>query len=329
MTTFTILFDVSNLSNKGFEIQSANKGFVHWDMAQKDFFDRYHDLLIQEGTHGIKIQAPVRIGKLVFHDFFISDKFSINSYKPISSFYTQCHTLDSKALLTELIRLFENQGGIPKNSYYGKEINDFVVSTIGTMQITAPNILYADEKLEMVKIVMQYGDLKIVLSRESYTGGSFVNVVFWNSKNISYFFKEDYKKYMQASQHIILNEEKLSLASCGSLDVETYLHKIELELNNDVMIWRDDVNACIGFIGQNQIHILDWNEISFFSITNIDDGRIGYYSEFKVHFSIKNRDPICLLSYTGSPGKVDFFDDKMKTLKDIIQKEIVHKGYLT
>src|SRR5699024_9809663 len=211
MTTFTILSDKSNLSNKGFEI---HKGFVHWDMAQKDFFDRYHDLLIQEGTHGIKIQAPVRIGKLVFHDFFISDKFSINSYKPISSFYTQCHTLDSKALLTELIRLFENQGGIPKNSYYGKEINDFVVSTIGTMQITAPNINYAEEELEMVKIVMQYGDLEIVLSRESYTGESFVNVVFWNSKSISYFFKEDYKKYMQASQHIILNEEKLSLASC-------------------------------------------------------------------------------------------------------------------
>src|SRR5699024_3247677 len=183
--------------------------------------------------------------------------------------------------------------------------------------------------LEMVKIVMKYGDLKIVLSRETDQGKDLVNVVFWNSKSISDFFRKHYAEHLQLAQHIILNEEKLSLASCGSLDVETYLHKIELELNNDVMIWRDDVNACIGFIGQNQIHILDWNEISFFSITNIDDGRIGYYSEFKVHFSIKNRDPICLLSYTGSPGKVDFFDDKMKTLKDIIQKEIVHKGYLT
>src|SRR5699024_3158656 len=134
---------------------------------------------------------------------------------------------------------------------------------------------------------------------------------------------------MQASQHIILNEEKLSLASCGSLDVETYLHKIELELNNDVMIWRDDVNACIGFIGQNQIHIFDWNEISFFSITNIDDGRIGFYSELKVHFKIKNRDPMCLLSYSESPGKVDFFDDKMDILVNIFKKEICHKGYLT
>lgn len=257
MTTFSILSDESNLSNKGFEIQSANKGFVHWDMAQKDFFDRYHNLLIQEGTHEVKIQAPVRIGKLVFHDLFISDKFSINSYKPISSFYTQCHTLDSKALLTELIRLFENQGGIPKNSYYGKEINDFVVNPIGRMQITAPNILYADEKLEMVKIVMKYGDLKIVLSRETDQGKDLVNVVFWNSKSISDFFRKHYTEHLQLAQHIILNEEKLSLASCGSLDVETYLHKIELELNNDVMIWRDDVNACIGFIGQNQIHILD------------------------------------------------------------------------
>lgn len=329
MTTFTILSDESSISDKGFEIASTNKDFVHWDMAQKDFFDTYHYLLKHVGIHGVKIQSPVHIGKLVFQSLYISHKFSINSYKPISSFYTQCHSIDSKALLAELISLFESQGGIPKKSYYGKETNDFVVSPIGTMQITAPHINYAEEELEMVKIVMQYGDLEIVLSKENHTGESFVNVVFWNSKNISDFFKKDYKKYMQLTQHSILNEEKLSLASCEYLDVEAYLHKIEFERNNDVIIWRDDVNDCIGFIDQNQVHIFDWNEISFFSITNIDDGRIGFYSELKVHFSIKNRNPMCLLSYSGSPGKVHFFDDKMETLVNIFKKEIVHKGYLT
>lgn len=329
MNTFSILSEENNISDKGFEIQSPNKDFVHWDIAQKDFYSKYQNLLKNVEAKGMKIQFPVRIGKLVFHDLFISDNFYRNSYKPFSSFYTQCSGMDSKAVLADLIRLFESQGGIAKDSYYGKETNDFVVRPIHTKPLTTPSIIYAEEELDMVKMVLQWGGLEIVLSRESYTGGSFVNVVFWNSKNISYFFKEDYKKYMQASQHIILNEEKLSLASCGSLDVETYLHKIELELNNDVMIWRDDVNACIGFIGQNQIHILDWNEISFFSITNIDDGRIGFYSELKVHFSIKNREPMCLLSYSGSPGKVHFFDDKMGILKNIAKKEIIHKGYLT
>lgn len=329
MNTFSILSEENNISDKGFEIQSPNKDFVHWDIAQKDFYSKYQDLLKNVEAKGMKIQFPVRIGKLVFHDLFISDNFSRNSYKPFSSFYTQCSGMDSKAVLADLIRLFESQGGIAKDSYYGKETNDFVVRPIHTKPLTTPSIIYAEEELDMVEIVLQWGGLEIVLSRETDQGKDLVNVVFWNSKSISDFFRKHYAEHLQLAQHIILNEKRLSLASGAYFDVDAYFHKIEFELNNSVMIWRDNVNACIGFIDQNQVHIFDLNEISFFSITNIDDGRIGFYSELKVHFSIKNREPMCLLSYSGSPGKVHFFDDKMGILKNIAKKEIIHKGYLT
>lgn len=325
MTIFPIFTDERKISDKGFEIQLPKKHFVYWDVAQKFFFDSFHDVLRNTGDHGVKIQAPVRVGKLVFNSLYIPQEFSINSYKPISSFCTQYDSIDSKDLLINLVSLFESQGGIPKKSYYGKEKDDFVVSPIGTMQITAPSINYADGELDLIKIVMQYGDMEIVLSKEIYTGGSFVSLIFWNSKNISKFFEKYYLKYMQPVQHIILNEERLYLVGCGYSDVKDYLVKLSFKTDNSVMIWRDDVNACVGFIDQRQIHIFDLNEISFFSITNTDDGRIGYYSELKIHFNIKNRAPMCLLSYSGVPGKVNFFDDKIKIIKCILKKKIVYK----
>lgn len=325
MTIFPIFTNERKISDKGFEIQLPKKHFVYWDVAQKNFFDSFHDVLRNTGDHGVKIQSPVRIGKLVFNSLYISQGFSINSYKPISSFYTQYHSMDSTDLLIDLVSLFESQGGILKKSYYGREKNDFLVSPIGTRQITAPSINYADGELELIKIVMQYGDMEIVLSKEVYTGGGFLSLIFWNSKNISKFFEKYYLKYMQPVQHIILNEERLSLVGCGYSNVKDYLVKLRFKTDSSVMIWRDDVNACVGFIEQRQVHIFDLNEISFFSITNTDDGRIGYYSELKVHFNIKNRDPMCLLSYSGVPGKVNFFDDKIKIIKCIVKKKIMYK----
>lgn len=320
MDILSIFSKGKNMDSNGFEIQSPSKHWVSWHIAQRDFYRKYKSLLDFTEETSVRLLYPVRIGSLVFQDFSIP-YFSKDSHKPIYCFCAKLQERNSKETLVDWARVFEKQGGNIENVYYAEKNRDFVIRPINPSKPLTSNLAYGEDILHLDGVVLYWGSVEVVLSTEIEKGEKQVVVNFLNLQSIDAFFNKEYAEHLQLTKHLALQDKRLSVINNVQFNKEIYLKKITDERMDEVWIWRDEVNACIGFIDKNYMQLYSWEEIAFFNITAVDDGRRGFYSQLEVHFrGYKKSEQV--LFYSGSPEKVHFFDDKIDRLKTLFQKEV-------
>lgn len=315
----------------GFEILAPDNIFIPWTISQKDFCNKHQEFFEFTDSNTATFLFPIRIGNLTYEKAYINDLIK-NSHKPIYSISIEYSVTNTKLRITKLTEKILSLGGELERSYYIDNEHKYVISQLKTEGYeipSSPTLEYASETLDILNCIIKWNNIKLNISRGiRRIEDDIVHIDFINQDNVYKFFKNEYYKHIEISQQIIYDEEKLSVDEWKYFDATDY-HE-GLDFKNKVIIWRDDINNCIGFVDKNQIQIYNLNEILFFSLTNVDDGRIGFYSHIEVHLATHSKmKSTSVLSYSADPGYVDFFDDKLEILEEIFQKEVRHEGYLS
>ena len=297
MKNYQILPDKYSDADKGYEIQNKKRTFISWDLPVKEMLDKHQDLL-NINEHGVvNFKHSVRIGNMIFQNFGTGYNDNQDP-RPFITFHAACENTQQELHgFDEIYQNLLNQYQEPADTHFVKKYG----------------LLNSAFKFSGIRLVIYKPNIQVYRDVR-------VRLVWFNDREYPYLLDNfDYERKMKISAYFILEEPKLSLAQgyFSNLNIKNNPPLIKERFGNKTVIWRDDVNKVLGFSKEDKAHIYSFDEISHISIRNIDDGRIGFYSELNVHLSNK----ITTLFYSGDPGKVIFFDHFVDEIKEVTQYE--------
>ena len=177
---------------------------------------------------------------------------------------------------------------------------------------------------EFLRCVFDLSGVHFVLYKQTLPQG-YVLLRWVNERSYPHLLKNTVdEKTMQLSAQLIWENSNLHLSRdyMRNLHIKETPLAVREKFADKTLIWRDDYHQCLCFSKGDRMHLYDLENVDYLSIKEVDDGRIGFYSELNVHFKSENGEPTPVVSFSGEPGKVAFFADYKEEIERVTQRQV-------
>lgn len=300
MKNYQILSKDDADTTKGFEIQDPELTFISWDTPVPQVLKEYGHLLkidVYEPLSFVSFLYPVRVGNMILENFGTH----ANEDDPRPFITYEAHCVNSTQEMQGFAEIQQNLLNVlpkPIDTFYHQQ--------------------------EFLRCVFDLSGVNLVLYKQTLQQG-YVLLRWINNRSYPHLLENTaYEKIMQISAQLIWENSNLHLDRdyMRNLQIKETPLAIRKKFADQTLIWRDDRNQYLGFSKEDRTHIYKLEDVDYLSIIEIDDGRIGFYSELNVHFKSENGGPIPVISFSGEPGKVTFFMNYKEEIETITQRRV-------
>ncbi len=205
-----------------------------------------------------------------------------------------------------------------------KEMHGFAEIHQNFLNVLSKPIAIFYHQQEFLRCVFDLSGIHFVLYKQTLPQG-YVLLRWVNERSYPHLLKNTVdEKRMQLSAQLIWENSNLHLSRdyMRNLHIKETPLAVREKFADKTLIWRDDYHQCLCFSKGDRMHLYDLEDVDYLSIKEVDDGRIGFYSELNIHFKSENGGSIPVVSFSGEPGKVAFFADYKKEIENVTQRQV-------
>jgi len=302
MKNYRILADYYADASQGFEVQNPDRTFISWEMPVREVLKEFRHLLKIE-TYGVlslvSFHYPVRIGNMILENFRTQYR-QENDPRPFKTYEAHCvNSTQEMHGFAEIHQNFLKLLSKPTDVFYHQQ--------------------------EFLRCVFDLSGIDFVLYKQTLQQG-YVLLRWVNNRSYPQLLENTaYEKAMQLSAQLILENSNLHLFRdyMRNLYIKETPLVVREKFADKTLIWRDDYNQCLCFSKGDRTHIYDLEDVDYLSIKEVDDGRIGFYSELNVHLKSEYGTPIRVIYFSGEPGKVAFFINYKEEIEKVTQQQVI------
>jgi|GEM_PF-6063562 len=304
MKNYHILFKNNADATKGFEIQDPNSTFISWDTSVQEILKEYQHLLkvdVYKPLSFVSFLYPVRVGNIILENFqaqYVNE----DDPRPFKTYEAHCiNSTQEMHGFAEIHQNFLNVLSKPMDVFYHQQ--------------------------KFLRCIFDLSGIHFVLYKQTLQQG-YVLLRWVNERSYPHLLKNTVnEKTIQISDQLIWENSNLHLYRdyMRNLYIKETPLAVGEKFADKTLIWRDNHHQILCFSKGDRTHIYDLENIDYLSIKEVDDGRIGFYSELNVHFKSENRGPIPVIYFSGEPAKVTFFINYKEEIEKVTSKTVFLK----